>query len=310
MRRAAVLALAALVALPFVAAPVTLARLTDADTASASFATASLAAPTSLAGSGGTSASLSWTPSTSSGAAGYNVMRSSTSGSGFAQVSTVTPVSAAATTDSPGNGTWYYVLRTYLQGWTSGTSNEAPVVIGSSTATGYKDCVTTAAVTSASGNNNGYEGGPVNACAPDGTVATDTNSGTSSSTSCTNSGKDRHRFWGYVLGLPASVTSVDGIAVRLDASVDRVTGTNMICVQLSWDSGTNWTTAQTVNLTTTTVATYTLGGATSLWGHTGWTPAQLGASTFRIRITDVSSSSTNSRDFSLDYVGVQVNYTR
>jgi hypothetical protein len=307
MRRAALLALAAIVALPFAAGPVSLARLTDADTAAATFATASLAAPTSLAGTGGTTASLTWTPSTSTAATGYQVLRSTTTGSGFAQVASVTPVSAASTTDSPGNGTWYYVLRTYLQGWISPTSNEASVIVGAGTSTGYKGCASTQAETTSSGDNNGYETSPGNACALDGAVATDLNSGTGTSTSCTSTAKDRHRFWGYAFGLPGSVASIDGITVRLATRVDSLLAAPKVCVQLSWNSGTTWTTAQTASLTATGITTYTLGGATSLWGHTPWTPLQLGASTFRVRITDVSSDIT--RDFGLDYLGVQVNYT-
>jgi hypothetical protein len=107
--------------------------------------------------------------------------------------------------------------------------------------------------------------------------------------------------------LPGSVTSIDGITVRLAASVDSTAGAPMVCVQLSWNSGTNWSTAQTVSLTATGITTYTLGGATNLWGHAPWTLLQLGPSTFRVRITDVSSDIT--RDFGLDYLGVQVNYT-
>jgi len=307
MRRAAVLALAAIVALPFAAAPLTLARFAASPAGTATFATASLAAPTSLAGTGGTTASLTWTPSTSTSATGYQVLRSATSGSGFLQVATVTPVSAAATSDSPGNGTWYYLLRTYLQGWTSPTSNEASVIVGAGTSTGYKGCASTQAETTSSGDNNGYETSPGNACALDGAVATDLNSGTGTSTSCASTAKDRHRFWGYAFGLPGSVASIDGITVRLAASVDSLLAAPKVCVQLSWNSGTTWTTAQTVSLTATGITTYTLGGATNLWGHTPWSTAQLGASTFRIRITDVSSNTA--RDFGLDYLGVQVSYT-
>jgi hypothetical protein len=307
MRRTAALALAAVVALPFAAAPVTLARLTANPTGTAAFGTAQLAAPTSLVGTGGATATLTWVPSSSSGATGYNVLRSMTSGSGYSPVKTVTPVAAATTTDSPANGTWYYVLQTYFQGWTSGSSNEASVLVGSSTPTGYKGCTSNAAETTGSGDNNGYETNPGNACAPDGAIATDTNSGTGTGTSCTATGKDRHRFWGYAFDLPASPRSIDGITVRLDANVDSTSGAPMLCVQLSGDSGTTWSAAQTVNLTATGITTYSLGGATNLWGRTSWTTGQLGASTFRVRITDVSSNT--SRDFGLDYVGVQVNYT-
>jgi hypothetical protein len=307
MRRAAVLVLAAIIAVPLAAAPVTLARLTSSPTSTGSFSTIALAAPTSLAGVNGTLATLTWTPSTTSAATGYNVLRSATSGSGYAPVKTVTPLSAATTTDTPANGTWYYVLQTYLGSWTSANSNEASVLVGASTSTGYRGCANNAAETSGSGDNNGYQTNPGNACALDGAVATDTNSGTGTSLLCTDAGKDRHRFWGYAFGLPGSVTSINGITVQLAARVDSLVGTPMVCVQLSSDSGTTWSTAQTVTLTATGITTYTLGGATNLWGQASWTPTQLGTSTFRIRLTDVASN--NSRDFGLDFVGVQVSYT-
>lgn len=309
MRLAAipVMALVVVLAAPSLAAPVSLARLTDVDITAASLATGALAAPTSLAGAGGTLATLTWTPSTSTAATGYQVLRSATSGSGHAQIGTVTPVSIATTTDSPGNGTWYYILRTYLESWTSPNSNEASVIVSTATSTGYKGCANNQAETTGSGDNNGYETTPGNACAPDGAVAVDLNSGTNTSTACDSTGKDRHRFWGYTFGMPASVTSVNGITVRLDARMDSTTGTNMMCVQLSWDGGATWTTAQTVNITSTTIATYTLGGAADVWGHAPWALSELGSSTFRVRITNVSNN--NNRDFRLDYLGVQVHYT-
>ena len=309
MRRGTALVLALVVALPLAAAPVTLARFSASRASTATFGTATLAAPTSLTGVGGTSATLTWVPSTSTSATGYYLMRSGTSGSGYTQVKTVTPVTTATTTDAPANGTWYYVLQTYLQGWTSGVSNEASVLVGASTSTGYKGCASgsNAAETTGSGDDNGYQTRPGNACALDGAVATDKNSGSDTTTACNSAGKDRHRFWGYTLGLPASVTSINGITVRLAADVDSLTGSPLVCVELSWDSGGHWTPAQTVSLTSTGITTYTLGGPTDLWGHTPWTVGQLGTSTFRIRVTDVAAST--SRDFGLDYLGVQVNYT-
>lgn len=307
MRRATLLLLAALISITFGAAPATLARFSASATSAATFGTATLAAPTSLAGSGGSIATLTWVPSTSSGASGYTVLRSATSGAGYAPVGTVTPISATTTTDAPASGTWYYVLQTSLGGWTSLISNEASVVVGSATSTGDKGCASNAAETSGSGDNNGYQANPGNACALDGAVAIDRNSGNATTTACGDPGNDRHRFWGYAFGLPGSVASIDGITVRLDASVDSLVGSPLVCVQLSWDSGTTWTTPKTVTLASTGIRTYTLGGPTDPWGHIPWTPAQLGASTFRVRITDVAA--TTKRDFSLDFLGVRVDYT-
>jgi hypothetical protein len=283
------------------AAPVTLARFTATRTANASFTVTTLQPPTSLVGTNGTTAGLAWTASTSAAATGYQVLRSATSGSGYTQVKTVTPVSATSTTDNPANGTWYYVLRTYAGTWTSGNSNEAPVIVGSSTNTGFKGCTSNGADTG--GDNNGYESSPGNACTADAAVATDANSGTNGTLSCIDAGKDRHRFWGYAFGLPGTVTVVNGISLQLIASASNG-GTVRACAQLSWDGGTTWTATQQVGLTST-LTTYTLGSASDTWGHT-WTAAQLGTSLFRVRVIDVSSN--NNRDFRLDYIGAGVTY--
>ena len=287
-------------------APPTLARLTSTRTSIGSLATGTLLPPTALSGTGGLSVSLGWTASTSTGAAGYSVLRSATNGSGYTQVKTVTPVSAASTTDTPHVGTWYYVLQTFLQGWTSASSNQATVVVAAGS-TGAKSCTTTAAVTTGSGDNNGFETNPGNACALDAAVATDASSGTTTTNSCTNSGKDRHQLWGYAFGLPSSPTSVDGITVTLRASVNSTTSTPTMCVDLSWDGGTTWTTAQQTGTLTTALATYTLGGVANKWGRTSWAAADLGTTLFRVRVTDVASSTA--RTFSLDAVQVAVNYT-
>jgi hypothetical protein len=307
MRRAVILALALLGVAVLPAAPVSLARFTAAGATAATLRTGSLAAPTALAGTGGATAKLTWTPSTSTAATGYQVLRSSTSGSGYTQVGTVTPVSAATTTDSPATGTWYYVLRTALASWTSGLSGQASVIIGPPLSTGYKGCVTTAAVTSGSGDNNGYESTPAKACAPDGSVATDASSGTNTVISCTNAGKDRHRFGGYVFALPGSVSAINGITLRADVGLNSTSGTSIVCVELSGDAGLTWTAPRQVSLTATQVTTYTVGGAADLWGRAAWSVSELAPTAFEVRLTDVSSSA--SRSFRLDYLGVQVTYT-
>jgi hypothetical protein len=291
---------AALGALPF-----TQARLTATQTSTGSFTTGSLAAPTSLSGTGGLSVALNWTASSSSSATGYSVLRSATNGSGYAQVSTVTPVTATSTTDGPHAGTWYYVLQTYLQSWTSANSNQASAIVAAGS-TGFKPCTANAAVTTLSGDNNGFETSPGNACANDAAVATDANSGTGTSTSCSDTGKDRHRYWGYTFNLPASPTSIDGILVQLKAAISSTFSTQQMCVELSWDSGTTWTTAKTQVLTTS-LATYTLGSTSDKWGRTSWAVSELGTSTFRVRVTDVAASTF--RTFTLDWLGVSVQYT-
>lgn len=172
------------------------------------------------------------------------------------------------------------------------------------TNTGFLSPSTNAAQTSNAGDNNGYQTSPANAYANDSSVATDTNSGTNTSTSCTNNGKDRHRYNNYNFNIPATAV-IQGIQVRLDARADATGGSPKICVQLSWDGGTTWTTAKSTTTLSTTEVTYTLGSMSDTWGRT-WTPGNFSNANFRIRVIDVAGN-TN-RDFFLDYVAVNVTY--
>lgn len=288
------------------AAPVTLARFNASATANASFSTGTLAAPTSLAGTGTSGqAVLTWTPSTSSTATGYELWRSATSGSGYAQVTTVTPVSAATATDAAAAGTWYYVMRTYVGGWTSAYSNEATVPVSGVITTAYKGCTNNAAVTSNAGDNNGYESSPGNACAQDGLFAVDNNSGSGTSGLCTSNQKDRHTFWGYAFGVPSGAASIKGITISAVADQSNNGGTTSLCIQLSWDGGGTWSTAKSVTMTSNSLTTYTFGGATDTWGRT-WVPENLLTANFRVRVIDVSTQPA--KTFRLDYLGVAVTY--
>lgn len=153
------------------------------------------------------------------------------------------------------------------------------------------------------GDGNGYQTNPTNAFSDNATFAVDTNSGTNSNTNCTNSGKDKHQFYNYNASIPGTV--IDGIEVRLDARADATGGTPRICVQLSWDGGTTWTTAKQTGTLTTSEATYTLGTAADTWGRT-WSTSNFTNANFRVRVINVASNT--SRDFSLDWVAVRVTY--
>lgn len=309
IRRAAALAAALVALLMGAAAPATLAGFTSTASNAGSFTALAVAPPTGLAGTGGTAATLTWTPTVTARADGYAVLRSATSGSGYVQVATVSPATTATTTDSPAAGTWYYVLQTTAGTWTSANSDEASVVIGAPVSTAYEGCTANAAVTVNSGDDNGYERSPGSACAKDGTVAQDRSSGTNTVSSCTNSGKDRHDFWGYAFSLPGSVSSIEGVSVQIvvKQSTTGGSGQNMVCAQVSGDGGSTWSAVQTRTLATTAMTTFTLGGATDTWGMGPWSPSELSPTKFRIRITDVGTQST--KTFSLDYVGASVTYT-
>jgi hypothetical protein len=314
MRRALAVALGIAVVLAVILpASTTLARLTDAAASTGSFAADTLDPPTSLAATGGSSVTLTWVASVDAYATGYTVYRSATSGSGYTQVSTVTPGSATTTTDSPGTGVWYYVLRTTFQAWSSINSNQASATVSVAVTTAYVPCLgaSNAADTTGAGDNNGYQSNPSRACANDSLLAVDTDSGTGGTQSCGSGAtpdalKDRHRFWGFAFGLPGAVTTINGIRLQADVKLDAITGSHNLCAQLSWDGGTTWTSIKSVAVTAAAETTYTFGSTSDTWGH-AWTSTQLNTTNFRLRIIDASSVTT--RDFSLDYVAISVTYT-
>jgi hypothetical protein len=154
------------------------------------------------------------------------------------------------------------------------------------------------------GDNNGFEVNPINAYVSDSVYAVDNNSGTTTSTSCTSTGKDRHHFTTYNFAIPSGAT-VLGIEVQLAARVDSTTGSPRTCVQLSWDGGVTWTTARQTAILSTARRIDLLGGTTDNWGRT-WLPGELTNSNFRVRL--INTASSTARDFSLDAVAVRVTY--
>lgn len=164
----------------------------------------------------------------------------------------------------------------------------------------------TAQAADSGGDGNGFATNPTNAYTSNNVYAVDSNSGNGTGTSCTGSDKDKHRYYNYNVSIPGWVSSITGIEVRLDARVDSTTGSPQMCVQLSWDGGTTWTSAKSTAGLTTSEATYTLGGTGDTWGRT-WTTANFTNANFRVRITNVASNT--SRDFSLDWAAVKVYYS-
>src|SRR5262249_40908018 len=158
--------------------------------------------PTFLAATGGANASLAWTPTVDTYASGYDLERAMVSGGPYTVVASPTPRTTAAATDTPpANGTYYSVLRSVYQSWPGLTSNEASATVTlGATPSGYKTCTLTSNAADTGGNGNGYELLPSNACGDDLLFATDANTNTNNTVSCTNSGKDRHRFWDFTLG--------------------------------------------------------------------------------------------------------------
>jgi hypothetical protein len=306
LRRSLPLVLALLVI--GVPVPWSLARYTDAATSTGSVGSDTLQPPTTLTAAGGASITLSWTATSDTYATGYNLYRATSSGGTFTLVAAIAGRTTTTTVDDPGSGTFWYRLRAAFQSWESVDSNTVSAVDGT---TLYQPCVSNGAQTTSAGDNNGYEGNPARACVDDSSFATDANSGTGGTQSCgtgatPDTTKDQHRFWGYVLGLPGTVTSINGIQVRADLALNNASGTTNLCAQLSWDGGTTWTSLKSVAIPAAAETTYTFGSTSDTWGRT-WTAAQLNTTNFRVRVVDASTLTT--KQFRLDYVAVSVTYT-
>ena len=107
----------------------TLALATDTETVVATITADTLNPPTNLACSGLPSCTvtflakptLTWTATPDTYATGYQVWRSTTSGSGYTQVASVTPRTTTTWTDNTVSAltTYYYVVRAIANSWTS-----------------------------------------------------------------------------------------------------------------------------------------------------------------------------------------------
>ena len=289
------------------ATPISLARFTNGATSTGTFSTATLQPPTGVSATSGASIVLAWTASTSSSATGYILERATALGGPYAQIGTVTPVSATGTVDNPAVGTYWYRLTTYFQNWRSATTTPVSATVSSATSTGEKPCAGGSNAADTGGNGDGYESNPSRACTDDSSFAIDANTGSAGhSTVCTNAANDRHRYWGNAFSLLAVVTSIDGITVRADVGLNNNGGTSVFCVQLSNDAGLTWTAAKSVTLSGAAEATYTFGSSSDTWGQT-WTAANFSTALFRVRVIDATSQPN--KDYRLDYLAVNVYYT-
>jgi hypothetical protein len=112
------------------------ASMSTTSSSSGSISTGTLAAPTGVAAARGactiltsTSVNVTWVQTTSSFASGYDILRSTTSGTGYALVGTVAgrATTAFADTSVAFSTTYYYVVRAKRNAWRSVNSNQASV---------------------------------------------------------------------------------------------------------------------------------------------------------------------------------------
>jgi hypothetical protein len=102
----------------------------------AAMSSGTLASPTGVTAVNGacailssTKVDLTWTASASTFATGYVILRSTTSGSGYTSIGSVSGRSTTTFTDSTSafSTTYYYVVRATRNNWLSANSNQASI---------------------------------------------------------------------------------------------------------------------------------------------------------------------------------------
>ena len=149
------------------------------------------------------------------------------------------------------------------------------------------------------GDGDGFELNPEKAYDDDGDPAENHDNGTVGDLT------DRHIYYDYGFNISPGST-IHGIEVQLDWSLDKVRDENSMSVDLSWDGGTSWTDAMTDTKQTKQEHTYILGGPSDTWGRT-WSADDFSNDNFRVRV-HCYSDTEDSRDFFLDWVAVRVTY--
>jgi hypothetical protein len=98
----------------------------------------------------------------------------------------------------------------------------------------------------------------------------------------------RQSYYNFGFSIPTG-NSIQGIAVKLDASGTTADGT--IDVALSWDNGSSYTSAKATPTLAGSDIVYTVGGPADTWGRP-WLPAEFNNGTFILRVTAQPASNT------------------
>jgi len=108
-------------------------------------------------------------------------------------------------------------------------------------------------------------------------------------------------YYNYGITIPTGATVV-GIEVLLTAKT--TSGTHSLATDLSWNASSSFTASKSQALSTS-ITTYTIGGATDTWGRT-WSAADFANGVFRLRVTDTLSGGGTTQ---LDGTTIRVYYT-
>ena len=174
-------------------------------------------------------------------------------------------------------------------------------------------------------NNNADTGWDPEGAAVSGTWTNPTNAATQNSSYTTTGTNNAAHVWntfGLQSGggaIPNDPTLViDGLEVQLNHVFIGGSGTSTNCyakVEVSWNAGTSWSTAQNtsaLNTTTSTVKTLGSNGSTASWGGHSWAYNDFSNSNFRVRLTWLNGAGNGScastRTLSLDQLNVRVTY--
>jgi hypothetical protein len=125
----------------------------------------------------------------------------------------------------------------------------------------------------------------------------------------TSTGSSTQAWTGFSIPAPGAGTVViTGIEVSVSARGNAATGCTLNAA-IYRKSGTQWSSSSETAALTGTLAPYSMGGPTDLWGLTGWTTADFtSANAFALRLWNTGSGSCTLA--SVDSISVRLDWTR